>query len=153
SQPNGANGISITGGLRALIGGPSTAARNVISGNGGSGISISAPLADVQGNMIGTNRPGAAGLGNGSDGVRISSPNGADIGGTAPKFRNVISGNNANGIEIVGNGNAGFANAVVGNVIGLGANGSTKIANSSAGVLIGPGAVGTDIGSTQLGAG
>jgi hypothetical protein len=57
SQPNGANGISITGGLRALIGGPSTSAGNVISGNGGSGISISASLADVQGNMIGTNRP------------------------------------------------------------------------------------------------
>src|SRR5204863_1601376 len=75
-------------------------------------------------------------------------------GGTASTFRNVISGNDANGVEFTGTGAASsFNNSVAGNFIGVGANGSTAIPNTLAGVRVSAGAVNTSVGSTTVGGG
>lgn len=71
--PNGLHGVfSSFLQLNLDVGGTSAADRNVISGNGASGISVSG-LADViRGNYIGTDITGAAPLGNGAHGVLTS---------------------------------------------------------------------------------
>ena len=83
-----------------LIGGVTPGARNVISGNGASGVSFGGNGSKLQGNFIGTDITGTQPLSNGGGGV-ISGTN-ALIGGDVPEARNVISGN------------VGFANVVLG---------------------------------------
>jgi hypothetical protein len=73
-----------------LIGGISTGAGNLISGNS-SGIFIQAPGNTVQGNLIGTDITGTKKLDTG-DGIQAVAPN-TLIGGLTPAARNVISGN------------------------------------------------------------
>ncbi|MFL5243447.1 MAG: hypothetical protein ACJ8FY_15180 [Gemmataceae bacterium] len=78
---------------------------NVISGNGGDGITIggineSASGTVVQNNEIGTDITGTARLGNGGNGVSIYNSSNNLIGG--PRAGNVIAANGKNGIEITG---------------------------------------------------
>src|SRR6185295_14582215 len=54
----------------------------------------------VQGCFIGTDPTGATDLGNGRDGILILGSPDNIIGGTAPAQRNVISGNNLDGVQI-----------------------------------------------------
>ena len=56
----------------------------------------------VIGNYIGTDVTGAADLGNTSDGVIISQAPNNIIGGTTAGERNLISGNDQNGVQIFG---------------------------------------------------
>jgi len=67
----------------------------------------------VEGNDIGTNAAGAASLGNGNDGVLITTFGAQDntIGGTTPGAGNIISGNRANGVSIA---QSGASNVVEG---------------------------------------
>jgi hypothetical protein len=53
----------------------------------------------VLGNFIGTNRNGSTAFGNTEDGVRVQS-SGNVLGGTSATARNVISGNNQEGMQI-----------------------------------------------------
>ena len=80
------------------IGGTTAAARNVIAGNGGRGISISGVGNFVIGNHTGTNAAGTGALGNGatgnSAGVGIDTSNNTVTGG-------LISGNFGLGINIL----------------------------------------------------
>ncbi len=85
--------------------------RNLISGNTSSGIQIdgaSTPEHIIAGNWIGLNVAGNASLPNGSHGIRLNQVNariGTDGNGIADtEERNVISGNNSNGIYVAGNG-------------------------------------------------
>ncbi len=153
------------------IGGTTTAARNLISGNG-LGIQLTFPLTFpttvqtannlVQGNYIGTNAAGTAAVGNGQ-GVNIAAAQDNTIGGTAPGAGNVIAGNNANGgtnrgIEIVGHSQASTTgNVIQGNKIGTAADGTTDLGHQSAGILIWDGNGNTvsnnTIGGTAPGAG
>src|SRR5262245_59814181 len=81
------------------IGGLTAAARNLVSGNNGAGVSLSQGTASkVQGNLIGTNRAGTVALGN-LTGVQSNS-NDHTIGGTQVGAQNLISGNSFAGIEI-----------------------------------------------------
>ena len=102
-----------------VIGGTAAGARNVISGNDGNGVTIQGTGTSgnrVVGNFIGTDVTGAVDLGNLSDGVSLSGgASGNFVGGTAPGSRNVISGNGADGVEIIGDGTTG--NTVQGNFI------------------------------------
>lgn len=90
-----------------VIGGTTTTARNVISGNGGHGISLGGGTVVVQNNMvqtnfIGTDVTGTQLLGNGGDGVFASSAANNTIGGTISKAgmppANLIAGNAGNGV-------------------------------------------------------
>ena len=149
--PNVVGGISVSNGLAnsATIGGTSASARNIISGNTGYGISFSGATsgAVVQGNYIGTNASGTAAIGN-STGVRIDSgAHDNTIGGDVAAARNIISGNSASGIVIVGGGTDG--NVFEGNYIGLNAAGTLDLGNSAHGVFIDQGAANNTVGGTN----
>lgn len=100
--PNKASGVTIQQGSYNTIGGTSSSARNVISGNGSNGMTIQgsgAKYNTVLGNYIGTNAAGTARLGNGHYGIEISQPNNT-VGGTTSGARNVISGNKYTGVVL-----------------------------------------------------
>src|SRR5262249_17489572 len=96
AHANGADGIMIAAGARAIV-----IQDNVISANAGNGMSIDGVSASgirIRGNRIGLNNAGTAVLGNAFDGVRITGGgHGNIIGGTTPAERNLISGNRQNG--------------------------------------------------------
>ena len=96
------------------VGGTSSAARNIISGNSGAGIAVllSASYNMIVGNFIGTNASGNAAVGN-SIGVQIASgASGNIVGGSTSGAGNVISGNHGEGI-LINQANSG-GNAVEG---------------------------------------
>ncbi len=120
--------------------------RNVVSANGTGVLLSGAGVASntIAGNYIGTDSTGAFDLGNATDGVRIeSSASDNLIGGTTVSSRNVISGNNSNGIAI--RGVATRRNAISNNLIGLSQSGQNAIANSQHGVEISSAASSTTI--------
>jgi hypothetical protein len=103
---NSLDGINLQG-TSSVIGGTTTAARNVISANGRHGISLGTVTAVVQnnmvqGNFIGTDVTGTQFLGNGGDGLFVTASANNTIGGTifsagAPPG-NLIAGNAGNGV-------------------------------------------------------
>ena len=131
--PNIGNGILLQSSDNR-VGGPTSAARNVISGNGASGVSINGVSATgnvVQGNFIGTNFDGTARLGNSSSGVLISTLNNSIGPG------NVIAANGSpatpnHGIFIASTGSA----EVFGNFIGTNGAGAAGLGNMNSGVLV-----------------
>jgi CSLREA domain-containing protein len=116
------------------IGGTTPAARNVISGNEGSGIAVDGGFGNlIQNNYIGTNPGGTGEFGNANDGVDIDNSTGNVIGGTTPAARNVISGNGLNGVSL----SAGAdGNSVLGNRIGTTVSGTGALGNLASGVAI-----------------
>jgi parallel beta-helix repeat protein len=139
SLANSTTGVLIqNGAVSNTIGGTTAAARNVISGNTGDGVELSAPSNTVEGDYIGTDVTGNGGLGNGSRGVIIQS-DGETIGGTAAGAGNVISANIQEGIEFY-NATSGIANPVgslvADNTIGLGADGTTSLGNQQYGIYV-----------------
>ncbi|MCH8050469.1 MAG: right-handed parallel beta-helix repeat-containing protein [Chloroflexi bacterium] len=135
------------------IGGTTSGARNVISGNEGYGVRIVGNLAignKIEGNYIGTDATGTLNLGNRFAGVVISGVAFNTVGGTTSGARNVISGNNK-GIRITGS--AATGNKVEGNYIGTDVTGTTNLGSDSFGVWIDNGASNNTIGGTTSGAG
>jgi CSLREA domain-containing protein len=150
---NTSNGVFISGAPGNTIGGTAAGARNVISGNNGSGVFINgtgATMNQVQGNVIGANAAGTADVGNTGDGVLISGAPDNTIGGTAAGAGNVISGNDGLGVGI--NGIASTGNQVQGNFIGTDVTATVDLGNSGHGVAI-VGAPDNTIGGTAAGAG
>jgi hypothetical protein len=154
--PNSGTGISLHS-ANNFIGGV-TNAGNAISGNGAEGIFI-APCCSatatgntVQGNLVGTNAAGTAAVPNGGDGIRLlGGANNNTIGGVTAAVRNVISGNNLNGIAF---GDAGTGNNVVlGNYIGTDITGAARVQNQLSGVVFGNNATNNTVGGAQSGAG
>ncbi|MEG4517150.1 DUF4347 domain-containing protein, partial [Microcoleus sp. AT9_A5] len=123
-------GVLVQSGSGNIIGGPNPGDRNVISGNTANGIAIVGGTGgnQVLGNYIGTNAAGTAALPNAVFGIAVQSGSGNIIGGTNPGDRNIISGNTADGITIVG-GTGG--NQVLGNYIGTNAAGTLALPNTS----------------------
>jgi CSLREA domain-containing protein len=139
-------GVRISNASGNTVGGTTKAARNVISGNVGSGVEIIGTTAlpatgnVVEGNFIGTDPTGTSANGNGRFGanaqvgaVQVSGGNANTIGGTTAFARNVISGNGS-GVDIR---NGGQNNVVQGNFIGVGADGVTPVPNTGFGVHVG----------------
>ena len=150
-------GILIVGSTGNQIGNTTVANSNVISGNSGTGISITGNgSAIVRRNFIGTDKNGTADLGNTQDGVRIVDSSGSTIGGDTATSRNIISGNDANGVAVVQSATTTSAsgNIVSANFIGVDVTGNASTAvggfltsavgNSGSGVLIN--AVGNTVG-------
>ncbi|HEX8264880.1 MAG TPA: dockerin type I domain-containing protein [Pyrinomonadaceae bacterium] len=131
-------GILIVGTTQHFIGGDPQYDRNVISGNQGRGIEITAGgWAVVSGNYIGTNAAGSGDLGNTSDGVQIVNSSGSTIGyyNALNVNGNVISGNNGNGVSILTDfGFTASNNLVAGNYIGVNAAGTAALGNNGSGV-------------------
>jgi CSLREA domain-containing protein len=143
------NGVRLVLGGSNLIGGETAGAGNVISGNASDGIlsnaiSISSSSGNViQGNRIGTNAAGDAALPNGR-GISGGGDN-TTIGGLTTAARNVISGNDHEGIDLC----CGSGTVIQGNYIGRNAAGNADIGNSTDGVVVltGGTTVGGDVGA------
>jgi titin len=136
--PNGGNGIEITAGFPPVsgtyIGGSNAAARNIISANGDNGVLITGPSGTsnfVQGNYIGTDIAGTSDRGNGSHGVVIDGMDGNTVGGN-PGQTNLISGNDADGVHIIGADNT----LIQGNLIGTDVAGTGSLPNTGNGVTV-----------------
>ncbi len=152
---NHGNGVTIdSGSTDNTIGGVTAGDRNVISGNTGAGVQITgAGTAGnvIAGNLIGTNVAGTAAVANGADGVDLVGGATANtVGGITPAARNVISGNEGQGVWVSDSGTAN--NIVAGNFIGTDITGTVAIGNSSAGIYVNN-VPGTTIGGTVVGAG
>ena len=164
ARPNTGGGLNLTG-ANSTIGGTTgtsptscTGACNLISGNGGSGLVLTASFENtnpvnlgtvyasasnslVRGNYIGTNAAGTAAVPNGSVGLVVNAPS-VTVGGTTPGARNVISGNGNAGISLgvnfVTSTNlvvaSGQGSVIANNYIGLTSDGSAKLTNAQAGI-------------------
>ena len=134
---NSGDGVGLRGTIHATIGGTLPGARNIISGNSGSGILLQGAITDenlIQGNFIGTDATGMVALGNDFDGVSIfAGASGNAVGGAEAGARNVISGN-ANGVRIAGTG--ANDNSVLGNRLGTKGDGTGDLGNTGSGVLL-----------------
>ncbi|MEO7934091.1 MAG: M12 family metallopeptidase [Chthoniobacterales bacterium] len=133
SVPNGYAGVQISDGASGnLIGGTTSASRNVISGNASQGVSISGVGTNqntIAANYIGLNSTGSAARANAFSGVGIyGGAQNNTVGGTVSGSRNYISGNAGQGIAIDGTGSSG--NVVAGNYIGLSPAGTVAIPNN-----------------------
>lgn len=141
-MPGESEGIVVgTRATKNIIGGLDPSQRNIVTGNDQDGIGLEgAGVSEnvVINNYIGVVQDGVSRLqgstGNRSDGIDIAA--GATnnrIGGTDPRERNVISGNNKDGIEI-SHLETTRNNLVIGNFIGLGADGVTPVGNHQRGI-------------------
>ncbi len=177
SRANFNNGIWVKAGSNNLIGGMTPAARNVVSGVGGTGAhvrigklfftDVSVASTTVRGNYIGTNAAGTSSMGTPTKyGVYVTEGIDTIIGGNDADdgledgvvgARNVISGN-TDGIYVQPVDGAAWITdgmTIQGNFVGVDATGTTAVANEGAGIS----AVETlnndrfQIGGTQPGAG
>ncbi len=147
ARPNVFDGIQIDNGAKSnTIGGPTTAHRNLISGNTLSGVLIAGDGTDdtiVASNWIGLKSDGAQ-LGNGNTGILVT--NGAK---NAIVDGNVISGNTNEGVRIENFTPGLFTTGtrVQGNFIGTNPVGTGAIPNA-VGVVIAGGASSNTVGGT-----
>ncbi len=117
-------GVYVSNTPNNVIGDGSTDGRNIISGNGISGVLISGSGASgnlVAGDYVGTNAQGNGAVPNGQNGVTIASAPLNNVSG------NLISGNATNGVKIYGVGST--RNRVQRNAIG------TNVPNGGFGIL------------------
>jgi len=129
------------------IGGTTEGERNIISGNGQTGVSIVGNNNKVCGNCIGTDVTGTVDLGNSRDGIELGGGAQSNIiGGTTEGEKNIISGNGGSGVGIYGSGTKN--NRISGNYIGTDVNGTADLGNSGYGVRIGNGPQSNTIGDT-----
>jgi len=149
-------GVAIQNAPNNTIGGNTAGARNIISGNAFGVLIQNTPATSnaatgntVLGNFIGTDINGTADLGNTSTGVLVQDAAGNTIGGTAAGDRNIISGNDGFGVQIL-NANATL-NSVLGNYIGTNAAGTAALPNTI-GVVV-DNAPSNTIGGSVAGAG
>jgi parallel beta-helix repeat protein len=135
---NAGAGVELFNGASSnTIGGPVAGARNIIAGNASDGVFVTGTTTTgnlVEGNYIGLNPAGAARIANGGAGVDFQGGTLNNVAAT-----NVISGNTADGVLVLGSPTAG--NQVNGNYIGLNAAGTAALANGGYGVDIQGGAV------------
>jgi IPT/TIG domain/S-layer homology domain len=151
-------GIYVTqGSSNNLIGGTDPGAGNVIGFFSGSGITVGENGGNtnnnvIQGNRIGTNATGTAGLGANGYGVVISGGAGNLVGGTAAGAGNLISGIQIDGIILSA---TQTATVIQGNRIGTDVTGTLPIPNGEHGINVSvftSGTLGT-VGGTAAGAG
>ena len=138
----------------ATVGGVETQDSNVIVANGSQGVSI---LAGAQGNQVVNNQIGILGpaatsgiyyiLPNGSDGVRIADSSNY-VGGATAGAGNLISGNDGDGVHLVGA--ATTRNNVLGNDIGVGPGGGFLFGSAEPG-NVGDGVTIDDAGDNNIG--
>jgi hypothetical protein len=137
-------------GSNNTIGGTTAALRNVLSGNGGSGLVLQDGTGNVvQGNYVGADSAGFQALGNTDMGVLVFRSDRNTVGGTAPGAGNVIFGNGGAGIVLDG----GIANVVQGNFIGTQVDRPAPLGNA-AGIVVRGAAppVQNTVGGTAAGA-
>ncbi len=147
-------GIFIEGGSNNVIGGPTDAEPNLISGNTSSGIVIDGGdvgANQIYGNRIGTDVTGTRPLPNGGNGISVFGAPNNFIGhahedaGPGTGMGNVISSNEGAGILITGSGATN--NRIYGNL--MGDPDGEALANQEGGVVLQDGSNGNWIGDTN----
>ena len=133
-------GVNIYAGGQNVIGGFGSGQGNLLSGNGGNGVTLASSSGNrVVGNRIGTNAAATAALPNNALGVAIYHSIDDTIGGTVPGSGNLISGNLGGGIF------GSYADRVTisGNLIGTNSAGTAALGSQPTGVNLmwTPGAV------------
>ncbi len=127
---NESHGIYIIHSPETAVGGTDPEDRNVISGNGGTGIQVhtqESPNNVIQGNFVGVDVTGAVAMGNDGGGIFIGHSPDALIGGTEPGARNLISGNAVAGMYVTGAWSHGAL--IQGNYIGTDLTGTLPLGN------------------------
>ncbi len=132
-----------------LIGGTAPGAGNVVYGNAALLLATGSHHNTIQGNFIGTNATGTAGVGAVVGIHTNNAPHDNLIGGSAAGAGNVISGN-ANGIQFV---DGAAANTVQGNFIGTDPTGLLPVPNGGIGIYLATPAAGSVIGGVNPGEG
>ena len=133
---NGSPGVLVFDGASSNTIGP----RNVISGNLSSGIQIfddGTATSDnlILGNLIGTDKSGTVAIGNTFEGIVIDGgASNNTVGGVSSSDRNIISGNDGDGIQITDMGTN--LNVVEGNYIGTDVTGTVGLGNNGNGISI-----------------
>lgn len=133
---NSSNGIFMRNNTGAIIGGPTAAERNIISGQIIYGIQmLSETQAVIQGNYIGTDVTGTKALGNANGGIVLYADNGPCSNNSI--IGNLISANN-NGIVLGSlDFNSGtFSNTIQGNLIGTDVTGLKRLGNVENGIWV-----------------
>jgi CSLREA domain-containing protein len=125
---SGANGLRITGGTGSVVKG---LVINEFSQDGVLLGSSGTTGNRIEGNYIGTDATGTHDVGNGGYGVELLQSDDNTIGGTSAGARNLISGNEAEGIIIESS-----SNTVQGNYIGTKKDGTSGLGNSGHGLYI-----------------
>lgn len=149
---NGGFGVAVNNASNTTIGGTSSTARNIISGNLQDGVAFTNDSATgnlLQGNYIGLAADGATALGNQGSGVSLGTFNGLSASGIAITG-NTISGNAGEGVYL----NNSSGNLIEGNYIGTDASGTARFdkfqnsltANGGDGVTLDRNAGGNTIG-------
>lgn len=121
-----------------VIGGVAPGARNIISGNGDNGITLTKKGdATILGNLIGVGASGRTAAGNKGHGISINITDAARdqeirIGGQERGAGNIISGNERSGIDVF----EGIA-TICGNYIGMDRDGLRGIGNGEDGITVG----------------
>lgn len=143
AMPNGSDGVALQCSWGPphdnVIGGTTETTRNLLSGNGryGVGMREGAYQNVVAGNLIGTDSTGLLPIGNRWYGIVLyGGANNNSVGGGTVGERNVISGNEADGIIIWDV----EQNTIHGNYIGVGTDGTSSVGNTWRGVRIAGGA-------------
>jgi len=133
------------------FGGTAAGAGNVIAGVDGKGLQLryGGTGTLIQGNRIGTTPDGTAALGNLEGIVVWIDASDTTIGGTTPAARNVVSGNQRDGISLTRDADGA---TIQGNYIGVDVTGSNELGNAYQGIEI-YGATGVSVGGAVEGAG
>jgi hypothetical protein len=126
-------------GINNTIGGTTSGAGNVVSGNEADGILIHSGD-QVRGNCIGTDPTGTTANPNGNNGIDVegnyylpSTSGGNIIGGTSAAARNIISANGNDGIYFF---LGASGNLVQGNYVGLDSTGNQPLGNGGNGIFM-----------------
>ena len=146
------NGVFANFSPNNTIGGTSSGARNVISGNAENSITLfglGSTGNTIQGNYIGTDVTGTMAVANGG-GFWITDAPDNTIGGTNSGAGNLISGKTG-GIRVDGANASG--NVIQGNTLGMDVTGTLPMGVRGAGVRFSNGASGNTVGGTESGAG
>jgi hypothetical protein len=144
------NGIYLNGADNVTIGGTTAAERNLISGNVATGILVSSGSDGtvIIGNHIGVDATAIAREGNGTNGIHLSGATNTRIGGWSDLERNLISGNDGDGIY-----DDATNTVIVGNVIGGDLSGTIAVVNQAHGVELAATSNGSVVGQDSLGGG
>jgi len=151
--PLGQEGIVTDQASGTVIGGTTQAARNVIAGAPGILVSSSTNTT-IEGNFIGVDRTGLAGL-TSLDAIDVTGSDITQIGGTVTGAGNVLAAgaNDPSPVNVIGiNIDKSTTTVVQGNAIGTDPTGAVVLGNSNLGVQISQ-SNGTTIGGTQPGDG
>lgn len=139
--PNGdaqdGDGVRVNNENYDLIGGSNPATRNIISGNGDTGVVLmnGSSHVTISGNYIGTDGSGLSAIPNGGKGILLSDSQTTVIGGVDSGQGNLISGNVEPGVAVIDVSGVSSDLTIEQNGIGIASDGSA-LGNGSSGIYL-----------------